>query len=55
MTAPAERPAALRLLVGGFAVAYLVVRAPHFWQIAAVEPRPWIRWAPSVGSTIRSP
>ena len=41
MTAPAERPAALRLLVGGFAVVYLVVRAPHFWQIAAVEPRRW--------------
>lgn len=41
MTVPAQRPAMLRILVGGFALGYLVVRAPHFWQVAAIDPRRW--------------
>jgi hypothetical protein len=39
MIAPAERPAALRILVGGFALGYLLTRAPHFWQVAGLERR----------------
>jgi hypothetical protein len=41
MSTLAERPAALRVLVGGFAVGYLVVRSAHFWQVAALEHRRW--------------
>jgi Vitamin K-dependent gamma-carboxylase len=41
MSAPPERQAALRILVGGYAVGYLLVRAPHFWQVAALEQRRW--------------
>jgi HTTM domain len=39
--APAERVAALRILVGGFALGYLVLRAPHFWDLAGLEARRW--------------
>lgn len=35
--APPERPATLRILVGGFAVTYLVIRFAHFWQMAGLE------------------
>ena len=38
---PAERPAALRILVGGFAVVYLLVRAQHFWQVANLPDGRW--------------
>ena len=41
MTAPAERPAALRVLVGGFALGYLLVRASHFWALAGLDARRW--------------
>ena len=41
MTIPATRVATLRVLVGGYAVAYLVIRAPHFWRSFALEPRRW--------------
>ncbi len=37
--APAERLAALRLLVGGFALGYLLVRLPHLLDVAAFDPR----------------
>jgi hypothetical protein len=37
----AGRTAALRILVGGYATAYLIVRAPHFWDVAALERRAW--------------
>ena len=39
--APAERLATLRVLVGGFAVGYLVVRLPHFWSIMDLDARRW--------------
>ena len=40
-SAPATRPAALRILVGGFAVVYLVAMAPEFWRTFALESRRW--------------
>jgi hypothetical protein len=40
-SAPASRIAALRILVGGYALAYLVLRFGHFWDVAALEPRRW--------------
>lgn len=36
--APPERLAVLRVIVGGFAVAYLVLSAPAFWSLADAEP-----------------
>ncbi|GIU90497.1 MAG: hypothetical protein KatS3mg010_1596 [Acidimicrobiia bacterium] len=41
MTMPATRVATLRILVGGYAVAYLLVRAPHFWEVFGLEERRW--------------
>ena len=35
VVAPAERLAALRILVGGFAVVLLLVSAPKFWALAS--------------------
>ena len=41
MSAPATRPAALRILVGGFALGYLLIRAQHFWSVFDLEARRW--------------
>lgn len=41
MTVPATRVATLRILVGGYAVGYLLVRAPHFWDVFGLERRRW--------------
>jgi hypothetical protein len=37
----AHRLAVLRVLVGGFAVCYLVARFAHFWSVMDLEPRRW--------------
>jgi hypothetical protein len=41
--APAERLAALRILIGGFAAVYAVVKSVDVWQVAGFDAR---RWAP---------
>lgn len=39
--APARRLAVLRLLVGGYALGYLVVRFGHFVSVSAMSPQQW--------------
>lgn len=45
-TAPAERLAALRVLVGGFALVYLLVRLPHLVDVARLADEAPQRFAP---------